>query len=67
MLYQLLNKFFMNDFTDIILNHLQTDKNNEVTIFDIGCFKGSFSKKLNDKIKNKKKFFFYLIQTQIYK
>ena len=58
MLYQLLNKFFMNDFTDIILNHLQTDKNNEVTIFDIGCFEGSFSKKLNDKIKNKKKIFF---------
>ena len=42
-IYYILNKFFMNEVENEILMHL--DKKNKI-IFDIGCFRGSFTKNL---------------------
>ena len=45
MLYALVDKFLMNDFTNLILDNLKKE-NTENIIFDIGCFQGNFSRKL---------------------
>ena len=45
MLYSILDKFLMNDFSDAINNNLNKDKE-KITVFDIGCFQGNFSRKL---------------------
>ena len=46
-LYNLVDKFLMNDFTEKILENLKTKK---PIIFDVGCFNGNFSRKLKKKI-----------------
>ena len=43
-IYHLLNKFFMNPIEEEIIKHM---KNTNLTVFDIGCFRGTFTKKLN--------------------
>ena len=58
MLYSILDKFLMNDFSDAINNNLNKDKE-KITVFDIGCFQGNFSRKLKKKI-NSSKVDFYL-------
>ena len=48
-IYYLLNKIFMNEVEDEILKYL---KKGDKTVFDIGCFRGGFTKNF---IKNEKK------------
>lgn len=57
MLYALVDKFLMNDFTNLILDNLKKE-NTENIIFDIGCFRGNFSRKLKKQIKTKNTHFF---------
>ena len=40
LVYNLLNKFFMNQIENEILKHL--NKENKI-IFDVGCFRGNFT------------------------
>ena len=54
--YDLVDRFLMHDFTIDILNVVE--KKNEYIIFDIGCFKGKFSLKINEKLKNGKYYLF---------
>ena len=50
-IYNFVDKFLMNDFTDTIVKILSKDKKKEnFIIFDIGCFKGNFSINLKKKI-----------------
>ena len=58
MLYTIVDKFLMNDFTNLIVDHLNKKNEDEVTIFDIGCFQGNFSRKLKKELKTKKNNFF---------
>ena len=58
MLYQILDKYFQNDFTKDIESCL--GKSSErLTVFDIGCYLGNFSRKIK-KIFYNKKIDFYL-------
>ena len=54
--YDLVDKFLMHDFTTDIANILK--KKDEYIIFDIGCFQGKFSLKINEKLKNGKYYLF---------
>lgn len=56
MLYELIDKFLMPDFTDKILSYVK--KNKQQIVFDVGCFKGTFTTNLQKKIQN----FIFLIQ-----
>ena len=58
MIYKLLDKFIMNDFTEEIINNLENKKKNLI-IFDVGCFVGNFSRNIKKKL-NRKKTNFYL-------
>ena len=50
-IYNFVDKFLMNDFTDPIVKILNKDKKKEnFIIFDIGCFRGNFSINLKKKI-----------------
>ncbi len=49
MLYDLVDKYLMNDFTADIANHI--NQKEDCVIFDVGCFQGNFSKSLSKKIK----------------
>jgi len=55
-LYNLVDKFLMRDFTELIIKNLKTKK---PVIFDVGCYIGSFSTNLQKKL-NLKKNSFYL-------
>ena len=55
-LYNLIDKYLMRDFTELIIKHLRTKK---PVIFDVGCYIGNFSKNLEKKL-NLKKNSFYL-------
>ena len=55
-LYNLVNKFLMRDYTELIIKNLKTKK---PVIFDVGCFIGSFSINLQKKL-NLKNNNFYL-------
>ena len=55
MLYELIDKFLMPDFTDKISSYVK--KNKQQIVFDVGCYKGTFTSKLQKKIQNAK---FYL-------
>ena len=56
MIYNILDKFIMNDFSDKIVKNLDKNKNN--VIFDIGCFKGNFSRSIKNKMDSKKNKFY---------
>jgi FkbM family methyltransferase len=55
-LYNLVDKFLMNDFSDLVIRNL--NKKNNI-IFDVGCFNGNYSRNLKKKI-NYKNSKFYL-------
>ena len=56
-LYNLVDKFLMNDFNKEIKENLKTK---QPIIFDIGCFNGNFSKKLKKYLDiSKKKFYLF--------
>lgn len=55
-LYNLIDKFLMRDFTELIIKNLKTKK---PVIFDVGCYIGNFSTNLQKRL-NLKKNSFYL-------
>ena len=58
--FNLYEKLFMNDFSDVLINHIKSGKikfkNKNLVVFDIGAYKGTFSKYMshNLNLKNKK-------------
>ena len=62
--YKIYEKLFMNNFLDLILDSHQKGNfkfsNNKLIVFDIGAYKGTFSKNFNEKFNYKKKINFYL-------
>jgi FkbM family methyltransferase len=58
-IYQIYHWLFSNNTEDIIIEILNKNKKKELNIFDIGCYEGNFSKKINDNIKKKINFFFF--------
>jgi FkbM family methyltransferase len=61
LVYNFVNLFFQNNFTNDICNILnKLKKRKNVNIFDIGSYLGSFSRELKKKLKNKYKLNFYL-------
>jgi FkbM family methyltransferase len=59
MLYNFVDKYLMNNFSDLIINHLDYNSSENLTVFDIGCFKGNFSRLLKKKIKKNINFFLF--------
>ena len=54
MIYNLVNKYLMHDFTSGIADELNNKNHKEtLKIIDIGCFRGNFSRNLKKKIKGK--------------
>ncbi len=62
--YKLYDKLFMNDFLDIIVKNYNNGhiifKNKQLIVFDIGSYKGTFSKQLMNNFNKKKGVSFYL-------
>jgi len=63
--YKIYEKLFMNNFLNIIINNYKNGNikfsNDKLIVFDIGAYKGTFSKDLNEKFRYKKKgIHFYL-------
>tara|TARA_B100001057_G_scaffold85125_1_gene80948 strand:+ start:641 stop:1342 length:702 start_codon:yes stop_codon:yes gene_type:complete len=59
-LYYLLEKFIMADFTNLIADEInRINKENNLIIFDVGCYIGNFSRNLKKKIKKKSKFYLF--------
>jgi hypothetical protein len=54
-LYNLVDKFLMRDFSDELVNLLNSKK---PIIFDVGCFVGNFSRNLKKKLNLKNKNFY---------
>ena len=54
----------MNNFSEILINHIKNNKikfkKNKFIVFDVGAYKGTFSRELNKKLKLKKKLIFHL-------
>ena len=59
LIYKLVDKFLMNDFSKIISKILNNNSKTELTVFDIGCFQGNFSRNLKKEIKKKTNFFLF--------
>ena len=61
--YTLYEKLFMNDFLSIVVKIFNDKngklKNKNLVVFDVGSYKGTFSKQLQNKF-GKKKISFYL-------
>ena len=55
LLYNLVDKFLMRDFSDELINKLNSKK---PIIFDVGCFIGNFSRNLKKKLNLKNKNFY---------
>ena len=53
-MYRFVNRFLMNDFSKDIVENINLKQNN-ITVFDIGCYLGSFSRSLQQRLKNKKR------------
>ena len=59
-IYNFLDKFLMNDFTESIVKILNEDKKKgNLIIFDIGCFRGNFSLNLKRKIDTDSDFYLF--------
>ena len=54
-LYSLVDKFLMRDFTELIIKNL---KSKNPIVFDVGCYIGNFSKNLQKKLSLSKKSFY---------
>ena len=64
LIYYLLN-YFSHNLENKIINILKNKKN--IIIFDVGCFKGVFSRKILTLIKSKKfKFYLFDINKNVY-
>ena len=59
MIYKLVDKFLMNDFTPIISEIINKQNKSNINVFDIGCFQGNFSRNLREHIKIKANFFLF--------
>jgi|TARA_B100000586_G_C20032365_1_gene393858 FkbM family methyltransferase len=59
MIYKIVDKFLMNDFTDVISNIINKNKQQNLKIFDIGCFQGNFSRNLKNKLNLEAEFFLF--------
>ena len=59
LIYKLVDKFLMNDFTKIISEIANKSSKQNLNIFDIGCFQGNFSRNLKEKIKLKANFYLF--------
>ena len=66
LIYKLVDKFLMNDFSKTISKIVNNNSKDELTVFDVGCFQGNFSRSLQKEIK-KKLNTFYSTQIQIWK
>ena len=58
-IYKLVDKLLMNDFSKIIAKIVNDNSKKEITIFDIGCFQGNFSRSLKKEIKKKINFYLF--------
>ena len=59
LVYKLVDKFLMNDFSKPISTIINNNLKQEIVIFDIGCYQGNFSRSLKKEIKKKAKFFLF--------
>ena len=57
LIYKLVDKFLMNDFSKTISKIVNNNSKDELTVFDVGCFQGNFSRSLQKEIKKKLIFF----------
>ena len=58
LIYKLVDRFLMNDFSKPISKIINNNLKQEIVIFDVGCFQGNFSRSLKKEIKKKSKIFF---------
>ena len=62
--YKIYEKLFMNNFSEILIYYIKNNKikfkKNKFIVFDVGAYKGTFSRELNKKLKLKKKLIFHL-------
>ena len=59
LIYKLVDKFLMNDFSKTISKIVNHNSKDELTVFDVGCFQGNFSRSLQKEIKKKTKYFLF--------
>ena len=59
LIYKFVDKFLMNDFSKTISKIVNNDSKKEITVFDVGCFQGNFSRSLQKEIKKKTKYFLF--------
>ena len=56
LVYKLVDKFLMNDFSKPISTIINNNLKQEIVIFDVGCFQGNFSRSLKKKLKKNSSF-----------
>ena len=59
MIYDLVDKILMNNFKETISRKINNLKNNNLIIFDIGCYQGNFSRSLRKLLDKKAKFYLF--------
>ena len=59
LIYKFVDKFLMNDFSQIISKIINDNHKTEITLFDEGCFQGNFSRSLKKIIRKKINFFLF--------
>ena len=59
MLYNLVDKFLMNDFSKFIAEEINKGDKTDINIFDVGCFQGNFSRSLKEKLNQQAKYFLF--------
>ena len=59
MIYNLVDKFLMNDFTKYIAEEINKGDETDISIFDLGCFQGNFSRSLKKKLNQQAKYFLF--------
>ena len=55
-IYRIVDKLLMNDFSKIISQTINKNSKKDITVFDIGCFQGNFSRSLKKKLKKNSSF-----------
>ena len=59
LIYKFVDKFLMNDFSKTISKIVNNNPKNEITVFDVGCFQGNFSRNLQKEIKKNTNYFLF--------
>ena len=59
LIYKFVDKLLMNDFSKIIAKMINNSSKKEITLFDVGCFQGNFSRSLKKEIKKKTNFYLF--------